>query len=121
MKQFQINRAYGALLRLSQYKMPVRDSRNVYMLMRKLEPSYSFELAKEKALAAQYHATFDKTGNLKFQDQADAKKFSDEIAELTSLEVDIDFEPIQINCDSLGEQSISPAEIANLEGFVEFV
>lgn len=121
MKQFQVNRAYGALLRLSQYKMPVRDSRNVYMLMRQLEPSYSFELAKERSLAAQYHVTFDNNGNWKFQDKEDAKKFTDEIEELTSMDVEIVFDPIKINCDSLGEQNISPAEIANLEGFVEFV
>lgn len=121
MRQYQINRAYGALLKLSQYMMPVRDSRNVYMLMRQLEPSYSFELEKEKALAAQYHATIDNTGNLKFQNKADADSFARDIDELTNMEVELEYNQIKISCDSLGEQNISPAEIAQLEGFVEFI
>ena len=120
MKQYQINKAYSALGRLANMQLPVRDSRNLYMLSRQLEDAYSFELKQEKKLVEKYHGIIDNGGGVTFPNSDEAKKFGEEIAELNNLEVEIDFDPVVISCDSIEDQRISPYDIACLDGFVMF-
>jgi len=120
MKQYQINKAYKTLLKLTDFKLPVRAARDIYMLARQLEPSYSFELQQERKLAEQHGAQYDKNGMPLFATKDDAKAFQSELSEMINLEVELDFKPISISCDIFGDQLITAAEIASLEGFVDF-
>lgn len=120
MKQYQINRAFGALGRLANMQLPVRDSRNVYMLSKRLENAYNFELEQEKKLIEKYHGTLSNDGGVVFQNSEDAAGFNAELAELNNLDVEVEFDPVVINCDAMDDQRITPFDIACLDGFVTF-
>lgn len=120
MRQYQINKAYSALGRLANMQLPVRDSRNLYMLSKQLENAYNFELEQEKKLIVKHHGTLTGNGEVTFPNNDEAKKFGEELAELNNLEVDIEFDHVIILCDAMGNQKISPFDIACLDGFVIF-
>lgn len=120
MKQYQINRAYNALGHLANLQLPVRDSRNLYMLSKQLESAYAFGVEQEKRLFEKYHGTVSGDGGIAFTNSNDAQGFSSEIEELHNLDVEIEIEPVMISCDVMGEQCITPFDIACLDGFVVF-
>ncbi len=120
MKQYQINRAYNALGRMANMQLPVRDSRNLYMLSKQLDDAYSFEVEQEKKLIEKYNGVLAGDGRVTFPNDDEAKKFSEELAELNDLEVDVEFDPVIISCDAMREQRISPFDVACLDGFVVF-
>lgn len=121
MKQYQINKAYGSLQRLSSMQMPIRDSRNIYMLIKSLEDAYNFALEQEQKLMAKYRGQYMEDGSIMFPTPDETTGFRNEISELNMLESDVIFSPVEINCDAFGEQTLSPMDIANLDGFIEFV
>lgn len=120
MKQYQINKAYSALSRLANMQLPVRDSRNLYMLSKQLDDAYNFELEQEKKLIEKYHGVFTKDGGVTFANSDDANGFGAELKELNNLEVEVEFDPVVIDCDAMGDQRISPFDVACLDGFVMF-
>ena len=120
MKQYQINKAYAALGRLANMQLRVRDSRNLYMLSKQLENAYNFELEQEKKLIEKYHGDVTSDGRIHFGDTSDAEGFKQEIGELNNLDIEVEFDPIIINCDDIGDQRITPYDVACLDGFVSF-
>lgn len=121
MKQYQINRAYNALGHLANLQLPVRDSRNLYMLSKQLEAAYAFEVEQEKKLFEKYHGMIAGDGGITFTNSNDARGFSTEIEELHNLDVEVEFDPVTLSCDAIGDQCITPFDIACLDGFVNFV
>lgn len=120
MKQYQINKAYNALGRLADMQLPVRDSRNLYMLSKQLGDAYDFALQQEKKLIEKYNGVLTGDGGITFSNSDEMKKFSEELAELNNLEIDVEFDPVIISCDAMEGQRISPSDIACLDGFVTF-
>lgn len=120
MKQYQINRAYTALGHIANLQLPVRNARNVYMLSKQLENAYAFEVEQEKKLFEKYHGIVTADGGITFTNSNDAQGFGAEIEELHNLDVEIEFEPVTISCEAMGEQRITPADVACLDGFVTF-
>ncbi len=120
MKQYQINNACNALGRLSNIQLRMRDSRNLYMLSKQLEDAYNFEVEQEKKLIEKYHGEITQGGLVHFPTPTDGDGFKKEIAELNNLDVEVDFDPVTINCDGLDDQLITPHDIACLDGFVIF-
>lgn len=120
MKQYQINKAYNALGRLANMQLPVRDARNIYMLSKQLDNAYNFELEQEKKLIDKYHGVFTNDGGVTFASKEDGDNFGKALAELNNLDVDVDFDPVVISCEAMGDQRISPFDVACLDGFVVF-
>lgn len=120
MKQHKINSAFNALNKLMGMELKVRDAYAVFMLRRKLEPSYEFELERERGLISKYDGTILPNGTITFPAEDDAQRFREEIAEMNESEIELEFEPITLNFDALGEQKILPADLAALEGFIRF-
>ena len=120
MKQYQINKAYNAMTRLMTVQFPVRIAYSIYMLMKQIEPCYEFDLKRERELVEKYHGSISMDGMITFPSPDDAGLFKDEIDELTNMDVDVRISPISIPYDSLEDQTITPMEIASLEGFVSF-
>lgn len=121
MKQYQINRAYGALRKLMSMELPIRESYKVTMLAKQLEFNYNFELDREKKMLLKYHGKRDSNGEIIFQSEEDAAGFKKESIELSMMDVDITIEPIELSFDSFGEQYLTPNDILCLDGFVKFV
>lgn len=122
MKQLQINKAYGALNKLANMQMPVRDAYNLYLLTEQIKPSYNFALEQEKKLLEKYGGVLDQnTGAFMFKDRETTDAFRQEITELNNLDVETEVDPVEISMDALGTQKITPVDIMCLEGFVAFV
>lgn len=122
MKQFQINKAYGALNKLANMQMPIRDAYNLYILAERIKPAYNFELEQEKKLIEKYAGVLNQsTGAITFNDEETTLAFRNEMAELNNFDVDIELTPVPISMDSLAGQKITPIDIMCLDGFVTFV
>lgn len=121
MKQFQINRAYGALRKLTDMELPIRESYLIATLIKKLEFNYEFELDREKKLLVKYHGKPNEKGGIDFKTEEDAIGFKKETVELNSMDVDLEIEPIELSFESFEEQHLKPSEILCLDGFVKFI
>ena len=120
MKQNQINKAYNALNRIANMSLPIRDSHNVYLLMKQLEPSYKFEAEQERKLMEKYGGTIGDDGAIRFEDREGLIGFRGELEELGNFEPEIEFKPITISLDAMENQKLTPIDIMNLDGFVAF-
>ena len=121
MKQKEAIDAYGAILRLSEIALPLQDAYKIFCLRRKIEPIYQFEVEREKALLGELNGALMPDGSVQFKNTEDCVEFKNKVAELNDMEVEADFEPIQIKIENLGKVEIKPADISRLCGFVEFV
>lgn len=120
MKQFEINKAYGALTHMANMELPVRVAYDVYMLMKALEPTYKFELERERLLVQKYNGEVSPDGMIKFAAPEDAESFRNEVNELNMMDVEPEYTPITIPYDAMEGHPVTPLEIASLEGFVSF-
>ena len=122
MKQLQINKAYGALNKLANMQMPVRDAYRLYLLTEQIKPSYNFELEQEKKLLEKYEGVLDQgSGTFKFKDRETMEAFGREMKELNDFDAEIEFDPVEISMDALGTQKLTPVDIMCLKGFVAFI
>ena len=121
MKQKEAIEAYGAILRLSDISLPLRDAYNVFCLRRKLEPIYQFEMERERKLLEELHGEITPDGSLRFDNVEAYMEFNKKVAEMSDMEIDDEHEVIQIKIDDLKNAEMKAADINRLYGFVEFV
>lgn len=120
MKQYQINRAYMALDHLAKMQLPARDAFHIYMLAKQLEAAYQFELQREKQLIEKHGGTLLEGGVVAFPTPEAETAFKADVQDTNVMDADIQFNPIEISLDAFGAQTISPVDIACLDGFVSF-
>lgn len=120
MKQESINRAYSTLLTLKDYKLPLKKAYAIYRLYTSISDAYEFALNEEQKYLAEYNGKPNGDGTVVFSTPTDCAAFRDKVEELNNMDVDITIEPVTLTEKDLGEQTITPADIANLEGFVAF-
>ncbi len=120
MTQFNVNRAYAALLRIADFKLPVKKAYELYKLTKAVEERYQFAVSEEKKYVDEFGGKINQDGTVSFEDTEKFGAFQDRVAELNEMTVDIEVTPIVLTEKELGDQTISPAEIYNLEGFVTF-
>lgn len=132
MKQNQINRAYQTLSKMANMQLPVRVAYDLFMMLRQLEPAYKCELELERKLIEKYSGIIQNDGSISFQSldnteesMNEARKrvegFGKEISELNDTEAPIDITPITISYEAMEGQTLTPADMACLDGFVVFV
>lgn len=95
-----------------------------------LDEQSKFYAEEEKKIVEQYAVKDEKTGQVKiidgnrisFKDQEDAMNFNKEIIKLQQTEVGI-FDPIDVYMSNFrsGNMDLTPADILDLEGFVNFI
>lgn len=120
MKQMQINRAYAALSRLLNIPLPASEAYGVYMLAKKLEPNYTFELEQQRKLVQKYDGAINSDGSIVFANRKNGIDFQQEIDDLSNIEVILDVDPIIVECSHLDGHKITPIDMYNLDGFVVF-
>lgn len=120
MKQEMINRAWRSLTKLSGFDLPVKKAYSVYKLMKALEVPYQFAVSEEQKYLAEFHGTVMDDGTISFQTPMECASFRDKVEELHGAEVDVEFESIALSEDEFGNQTLTPADILNLEGFISF-
>lgn len=120
MKQIQINAAYNVMRRLANLQLPVKRAYELYMLIKQIEPMREFAVTRGKALLEKYHGTLKSDGEFVFPTKDDAQAFGKELNELNNMEVDVNVTPVVMSYDDMSEYTLSPAEIASIDGFVTF-
>lgn len=95
-----------------------------------LDEHSKFYAEEERKIVEQYAVKDEKTGQVKiidgnrisFKDQDDAINFNKEIIKLQQTEVDI-FDTIDIYMSDFrsGDMDLTPSDILDLEGFVNFI
>lgn len=120
MKQERINRAYSALLKLKDYKLPLKKAYAIYQLYQSISDAYEFALNEEQKYMLEYKGNPNGDGTVTFPTPTDCAAFRDKMEEISEMDVDVTVEPVPITEKDLGEQTITPSDIANLEGFVSF-
>jgi hypothetical protein len=120
MKQERINRAYASLIKLNEFKLPVKKAYGIYNLLKAIEEAYRFALAEEQKYLAEYHGTLKEDGSIAFPSSTDCAAFQGKVEEVCNIDVDVEIDIVTLNENDLGSQTITPADIYNLEGFVSF-
>lgn len=120
MIQEKINRAYESLMKLNNFKLPVKKAYAVYKLVQAADNAYQFALSEERKYLDEFHGTLNEDGNITFLTPSDCATFKAKVDELCNMEVDIAIDVVKLDENDLGEQTLSPADIFNLEGFVDF-
>ena len=122
MKQFKINKAYEVLVENKGVKLPGAESRELFMLKKKLQPHVEYEDEQKKVILDKYSPTQDQNGNLDFGSKERAQEFlnefNTEIQKIEDQDVDLEFTKPQV---TLANVSFSIEEIEALDDFVEFI
>lgn len=120
MTQYKVNKAYGALSRLTEFKMPVKKARALYTITKKAEEHFNFAVQEEKKYIAECNGKINDNGSVSFETPELFKEFQEKLMELNESEVDLDIQPLILTDADIGEQSISASDMYALEGFVSF-
>jgi hypothetical protein len=120
MTQYQLLQAIPALGTLGSLKLPMKKAYGIYNLAKKANEAKDFFIEQEKKLIEDYHAEVNENGQISFKEAEDFKGFNEKYTELKTLEAE-GIEPIELSIESLGDQELSAADLASLEGVVNFV
>ncbi len=120
MKQLDIVQGYGALERLSSESLPFSEAYSVFTLCKKIEPQYMFEMEQEKKLLNEVKGTIAENGDLRFDTPEQIKAFQEKLAELQSIDVDLEITPITLKMSRLQQVRIRPEDFGFLAPFITF-
>lgn len=121
MLQGKINRAYESLMKLNNFKLPIKKAYAIYKLVQVVDEVYRFAVSEERKYLEEFHGTLNEDSSITFLTPGDRIEFQKRVDELCNVEVDIAIEAVRLDERDLGGQMLSPADIFNLEGFVDFV
>ena len=95
MIQEKINRAYESLMKLNNFKLPVKKAYAVYKLVQAADSAYQFALSEERKYLDEFHGTLKEDGNITFLTPSDCTAFKTKLDELCNMEVDIAIEVVK--------------------------
>lgn len=120
MIQKNIGRAYPAILRLCEIKLPIKKARELYLIANKMKQHFDFALQEERKAVKEFGGAENLDGTITFSSPIDFTKFQDRMSELNESTVDWDLEKVVLTDAEIGTQTISASDIINLEDFVVF-
>lgn len=120
MTQKDINKAYTALMRLSDFRLPIKKAREIYTITKKAEEHFKFAIREERKYIEALGGVENADGTITFKSSENFEQFQKNICELNESEVDWNGEPVVITDTDIGEQTISPSDIRCLEAFISF-
>ena len=119
MKIQQLLNAYPIMQKLITLKLPVKKAHKVFLMVKKAEEQREFFIQEEKKLIEQYEAEIREDGRIYFKDAETKNAFLAADADLGQIEID-GLECITLTYEDLGDIDFTAADIAALEGVVEF-
>lgn len=120
MTQLQVNKAYPALMRLAEFRLPIKKARRLYEMVKKAEEHFEFAISEERKYISEFNGQERPDGTVFFESSDYFNKYQEKMIELNNFEVKWDIEPIILTEEEIKEQSISSADICCLEDFVTF-
>lgn len=139
MKQKQITSAYQTLAKLKDSELPIAAAYRLSLLLKQLEPLVNSQIELEKKLLQKYGGVVKEDGRVDFskqntdltsanqtdEDRADVMRrmtgFANEVNELGEQEAEIDFKPIDLRLNSVGDVKLTLVDMTRLEGFINFI
>ena len=138
MKQAQVSAAYQTLIKLKDSELPISAAYRLSLLIKKLEPLINSEIDLERRLLQKYEGVVTEDGRIDFSGknsvnliQTETDKHDDmqdrmngfvrEMNELQNQEIDVEFTPVELRLSTLDEVKMSLADVAKLDGFVNFI
>lgn len=97
MKLVEVARAYMALEKLADEKLPLNVSYGLSRTMDKLEKPFTFYADKEYELMQIYKPTEQEGTTIRFKDADTAIDFNKAHKELDEIEEDVEIRPVEIN------------------------
>ena len=120
MTQYQLILASPTLGLLNSFKLPIKTAYSLYNLNKKIAEYRDFFIEQERKLVEEFNGIVKENGQVSFEEAEDSIKFAQKYAELKSLEA-AGFEAVKINMADLGDQTLTVADIAALDGIIEFI
>jgi len=124
-KQIQLSGIPGihaALSSLATLRLPFQKALALSRLCGRLSELQQVYLRQLNALAQEYGTKFLPNGTFPMpEDDIQRQHLCDALNSLTAEEMEIEFEPIEISTEDIGEQRIGAADILALEGIITFI
>lgn len=121
MKQFKIIAAYKTIEDIKQRnkEYPLAVAHAIFKIKKTLQDQWDFQVEEERKLFEKYSPVSDDGNSIKFASDEDAKAFSSKIAELSDMDVELDYIKPKIR---LSEQfDLTLSEMEALDDFIEFI
>jgi len=120
MKQEKINRAFPSLVKMRDLNLPVKKARAIYKMYVAVEEAYNFASTEEQKYLEEFRGILTDEGTINFKTPEECAAFKEKFEELCHSDVDINIDPVVLTESDLGDQTLTPGDIYNLEGFVTF-
>lgn len=120
MLQGKINKAYPALKRLSEYRLPLKKARLLYTMTKKAEECFEFAVQEHRKSVEEFNGTVNRDGTISFASPEMFGKFQDRTSEIQNFDVEWDIEPVKLVESEVADLKVSPSDINDLDGFVIF-
>ena len=120
MKQSKIMSAYQAIEKIKNKdkEYPLNITYTLFKVKKMLQDQWDFQLEEEKKIFNQFSPEVQENGDYKFESREKAQEFTDKLAELGNMEVDLKITKPKIK---LSEQiDLTLGEIEALDEFIEF-
>lgn len=120
MEQSRINKAYPAIVRLCELKLPIKKARQIYRLSNEMKEHFEFAVAEEQKCVSEFHGEYNADGTVVFINKEEYSQFRSRMDELNSSKLDWIIEPVVLTETDIGNQKITVSDIQALEGIVVF-
>lgn len=117
MKQIKIINAYKVIQKYEQKELPLDIAYAFFKLKKELADQWNFQIEREQAIYDKYSPK-NEDGKLIFDSSESQRKFSEELGELLSMDVDWFEDKIKVD---IGDRlMLSVADIEALDDFMTF-
>lgn len=121
MKLIEIAKAYMAIEKLADEKLPLKVSYGLGRIMDKLEKPFTFYANKEMELIRTYKPAEQEGTTIRFSDQETAAKFNQAHLELDELDEDVSIRPVEIDVNISAGISMKNLRDLRKYGIVEII
>lgn len=126
MTLYQIAVAYDSLKYLLTLRFPYPKTRKIRKIYDKIKTDAELCIEEEKKIIFEYskkdknQTPIIKDGCIEFETLEDKQALEKELQDLHSEIININFIPVELTADEMGQQRISDEDIQKLKGFVDF-
>ena len=117
----QLLNSQQAIQKLMGFNLPVKKAYKIYALAKQINEQREFFINEERKLIKKFNAEIKDNGYIILKDpQKDSEPFAKEYQEICSCEIP-GISPIELKYSDFGDATLSPQEIALLDGIITFV
>lgn len=120
MKQAKLNKAYPAILRICDFKLPIKKARDIYILSNQMRTHFEFALSEEKKCVTECDGTMNSDGTVSFKNKECFDRFQVRMGELNESDIEWLLDPVILTETDIMDQCITVSDIRDLEGFISF-